>query len=409
MSVVPKAMITLFGKRIPVLVLFYVGIIIGIVISMVLPWVLVSVVFVPELAELSVEGSMSIIGYIWGGFVITWNYVVHELGGVSGAPETGTIYMFTNLFVGFFSILLVILAVYVVLILVELDKIKIGFLKSEGGRFIIETLVVSLMMILSILFAHLHNVALLVPENVGVVAEKMNLYESGKDIANIYAHTRASWCLGWGLGFIIFVLTTIFAMILYFDKYLFKGALNLSVYWRVRGHLLIIAYYLLAFPLVEAIISGGTNTYYVWTGIFYTVYLEDGIYFSFVSPSFVIMLIIMTLIIVLFILGVTVFPSRYVMKAEPFITLALPDEEIVRRHKILPIAMQWRKSIDLLMSILSFFVIAFLYIGMVRELGHLSVIIYYIEHVGMLWTTPAAYIVTCSIIAQALLILKPTK
>ena len=409
MSVVPKTMVTLFGKRIPALVLLYVGILVGIVVSIVFPWIFISVVFVPELAELSAEGSMSITAYVWGTVIVAWSYVVHELGGASKPPESGVLHLYANSFIAFFSILLIALAIYAILILVELEKIKTRFLSSVRSRFVMETVAVSLMMILSILFAHLHNAILLSPENVRIVAEKMSLYESGKGVANIYAHTRTSWCFSWGTGFIVFLVTTIFAMIIYFDRYFLKGTLNLSMYWRVRGHMLLVAYYLLALPLVEAIVSRGVNMYHTWTGLFYVVYLEEGVYLSFASSSFVIMFIIMALMIVLFLLGTMVFPSRYVMKAEPFITLALSDEEIIRRHKILPIAIQWRKSIDLLISILSFFALAFFYVGIVRELGYLSVIIYYIEHMGMLWTTPAAYILTCCVILQALLILKPTK
>ena len=296
---------------------------------------------------------------------------------------------------------------YVILILTELGKIKTPFLTKTTTQFYIETLAVVLLMVTAIIFVYLHNIITTGISEVGNLgALKADIFQDGRQLRDIYTHTSVSWSLSWGPGYIIFVLSTLYALAIYIDRHLFSTILNLSTYWRLRGHFVILSYYLMGFPIAEAVVG---QYYYTWTPLLTIIYTREGVGVEWANPSFTIMFIIIAIMAIVYILGVTVFPLKYVIKAEPFITLALPDEEILRRHRILPITLQWKRNIDILLSILSFLAIAIFYVGLVRGLGRLLIIIYVIEKTGILWTTPTALILTVCIIAQVVLILKPTK
>ena len=87
----------------------------------------------------------------------------------------------------------------------------------------------------------------------------------------------------------------------------------------------------------------------------------------------------------------------------------LPDEEILRRHKALPVTLVWKKALDWALSLIAALVLVLLFIGLVKIFGQVIIIAFYREYSGSLWTTPPAYVLTVCIIIQFLLVLKPTK
>jgi len=307
---------------------------------------------------------------------------------------------------------LVILAIYVIIFLIELEKIR--FVPSIMGEpsFLIETVAVVLMLVVAVLFTYVHNIMTVVIQSDGgrlenvLVSYKYTFFSDGQALESQHAHTSDKWSMIWGPGYILFTLATIFAFLLYLDRYLLRGALDLSNYWRFRGHIAILTYLLLAFPISEAIIS---DSFHTWSPLIHITYFGQGFYIEKTVNGFMIMTIFVTLQFVVFLLGVMVLPSRHVMKAQPFITLALPDEEILRRHKMLPVVTRWKKIVDWLLSILAFLALAFFYIGLLRELGSLAIFIYYKGRIGLFWTTPTAYILTLAMMIQSAIILKPTK
>jgi len=407
MGAVPKKMVTIFGRRVPASALVYLFIIILLSTSLLLPWVYLRIDFPePTIKLLAVDGTITLIGYVFGVVKMVEDYTVYEAGGEVKVVDA-VLYGFSKAMLVFFVLMILAIAIYVYIFFLELGKFEIGPSFLRKMRFELETIAVVVLTFVCLVFVYYHNT--LAVDLLGMTyfsSEKTDFLANGLNFVQQYSHTSIAIHLTWAPGYILMYLTTILALVVYIDRYYLSGVLNLSNYWRLRGHLLFIMFFALGFPLAEASLSGSFN---VWTSLFSITYYGNVVIVSPASMSFLVAFITIVLMFLVFIFGTTLWPSKHVVKAEPFITLALPDEEILRRHKALPVALAWKRMFDWVLSIMAFFAIAFLYVGIVKELGSFYIVVWYREHMGLLWTTPSAYIVVICLLIQALIALKPTK
>jgi len=425
-------MVVIFGKRIPLSALLYLFIVGLLVISMLLPWVYFEVSFPPPRVKLlAAEGRIRVVGYITGYVYILHEYIAYGAGGeITGVSEIarGIVYWM----IVYFILVMVATALYFYIFLLETEKVKIGPEFLQRHRFLLETVALGILLAVAVSFIHVHNVLAMELITGGlIVDEKGAVLSSGYSISQRFSYTTTEWRLSWAPGFVLFFIVTIIAYIYYVDKYFLKGILNLAPYWRVRGLLTMISVIMLAFPLAECAQVGGCKVatpigetelrrgYHTFTSLFHIAYYTTGaggstsweskVIVSLSNMVFVVLTILIIFMFVIFLLGAVAWPCRYVIKAEPFITLALPDEEILRRHKALPSILAWKKALDIALSVIAGLTLVLLFIGFVKFLGQIYITVAFMEHLGILWTTPAAYILALCLFAQTLLILKPTK
>ena len=81
-----------------------------------------------------------------------------------------------------------------------------------------------------------------------------SMLASGIDISQRYYHASVDWSMQWGPGYMMFFFITIFLFVWYIDKYLFGKVLNLSSYWKARGHLVFISLLILYHKIAHEVL-----------------------------------------------------------------------------------------------------------------------------------------------------------
>jgi len=428
---VPKKTIVIFGKRIPVSSIPYLIVFILVVVSIFLPWISYTVTFPePSIQLLAAEGKIEVKGYLTGEVEMSYDYTIYGAKGEVSVNK-GVIHGYAPGLLMFLALVVATAAIYLYLFLLETEKFTIGPRFLRENRALLDTLAVTLIMVTAVLFVHVHNILVVSLIESGMIADlRSSILVEGMGLSERFYHTTTSWNLTWGLGYTIFFIASILAYVNYIDKYLLKGSLNLSSYWRVRGHLIFLSFLMFAYPLAEtglvrsfkAITEVGEveliKGVHAFTGLFHISYQytevatsewQNRVLVEMAPGVFIALFVLIVLSLVIFMAGVTIWPSRYVMKAEPFITLALPDEEILKRHKALPIALMWRRALDWVLSLIALLMLVIIFLALVKFLGHVAIVAEHREHSGTLWTTlPATILVVC-VMTQLVLALKPTK
>ncbi len=432
MSVVPKRMVTIFGKRVPLNTVIYFMVAFLMIVSLLLPWISYTIIFPPATVKiLAVEGEIRARGYLTGTVEVVSDYTIYDANGEASIVHN-TIVGYAPGMIVFLVLLIIIISLYLYLGLLEMGKIRIGPRIIREEPFLIETIALILSLVVCLVFVHFRNIlGLRLFQNRILSDLEDSMLASGIDISQRYYHASVDWSMQWGPGYMMFFFITIFLFVWYIDKYLFGKVLNLSSYWKARGHLVFISLLMLAFPLVESSFISGFRTatltgelaflrgVHEFTALFHISYYVgyeaqitgwwNRTMVEFSPGVFLLVSGLVVLLFIVFILGVTIWPSRHVVKAEPSITLALPDEEILKRHKALPTALVWKKALDWSLSLIAMLVLVILFIGLVKVFGHVIIVALYREYSGSLWTTPAAYVLVSCILVQFLLVLKPTK
>ncbi len=424
-SAVPKRMVTIYKWRVPAMFLVYMFIVILLVISAILPWVHCSVTLTKLVDILSAEGSICLNVYLWGHYELSGSITAYTKEGVEvSIPFHNASGVISAMYPVFASVIILIV-LNLILALSELGKFKFLERITDRIRFIIETACWVIALMTSLYFAYFHNTFGIMDSNIG--STKASLYSNAYQVTVEYTHTDIGYSFSWGPGYVIFFICTVLITLMYIDKYIFTDMLELSSMWRFRGHLNVFALFMLAYPFAEAVVG---DSYHMWSSLYHLVVFDYGCIAELNPSVFIKMVVLIYINMILFTLGTTILPSRHVMKSTPFITLALPDEEILRRHKMLPSVTRWKRVIDFSISIIAFIALVLWYLGLVRGLGGVSISISQYggvvpeailtespwiakwsipPAVGELWSTPPAYILTITIMIQALIILKPTR
>jgi len=418
-------MVTILRWRVPAMFLVYTFIVALLVVSIILPWVHSSVTLSKLVDILSAEGSLSFTIYLWGHYDLSGSITAYTGEGTAVSIPFPSIAGTVSAMYLVLACVIVVLVINLLLALTELGKFSFLERITGGLRFILETASIFISLLVSIYFAFFHNTFRVADSNVGAL--KSYLLTVALDVSSTFTHTSISYSFSWGPGYLMFFLSTIIMLLIYIDRYVFTEMLELSSMWKFRGHLCLFALFMSAFPITEAVIG---ESFHMWSGLHHIVVFEYG-YIAESNPSvFIKMVVLIYLDVIIFMLGTTILPSRHIMKSTPFITLTLPDEEILRRHKMLPKVTRWKRIVDLSISIIAFLSLAYLYIGLIRGLGGLTLAItkYGGEipesiiqeapwitawsipaSAGVSWTTPPAYILTIVLLIQALIVLKPTR
>jgi len=429
MSIAPRRMVRIWKWRVPAMSLFYIFIVVLIGLSLVLPWTHISAVFNPTHPTGSCEGYISYDAYIWGSERLSV-----DLYGVDaeGTPSLDFDLILSAMTFGELIYLIgcvVALLLYLAAFLTEMNIIRL----ARKYETIFEIVAVSLMLIILIGFGLGSEMLLIgLPSqiNIGpytltastIGGLKSALYGLFRTILGDYPRTGANFSSYWGGGYFIFFIAFIIALLSLVDRKIAKEKLDLSRYWRLRLHLGILALLTVFFPIAEHVeyrAGAASGVFFKWLlfGAFrYTdsgittvsTYATEASVINFPSLESLIFAVSLILMLIVIFLTVGVLPSKHLTKENPFITLALPEDEIMRRHKMLPKITMWLKLMDWLVMIISIVAIYFGFRLYVWQLGVVSV---YLAKggIGLLWTTAVSYIAVTAIVIQMLVTLVPIK
>jgi len=429
MSIAPRRMVRIWKWRIPAMGLFYLFLVALIGLSLVLPWTHITAVFNPTHPTGSCEGYIIYDAYIWGSERLSVN-----LYGVDaeGRPSLDSNLVLSSMTLGeliYFVGCVAVLLLYLAAFLTEMNIIRL----ERKYEMIFEAIATSLMLIILISFG-LGSETLLVglPSQINIGPYTLTastigglrsaIYGLSKAIMGDYPRTDVNFSLYWGPGYFIFFIAFIIAFLSLVDRKIVKEKLDLSWYWRLRLHLAILALLAMFFPVAEHVeyrAGAASGAFFKWLLLGAIKYTDSGItiisryateasvinYPSLESLIFAVSLIL-TLVIIF--LTVAILPSKHLTKETPFITLTLPEDEIIRRHKMLPKITMWLKLMDWLVMIISIVAIYFGFRFYVWQLGLISI---YLAKggIGFLWTTAISYIVVTAIVIQFLITLVPVK
>ncbi len=400
-SVVPKRMVTIFGRRVSLWALLYAGILILLILSLALPWISLVLSLKPTATVGCAEGYVRVNIFLWG--------IERVESAITGTDSTGRKALLESSvesyrhyqILPFLGLVLVIMFCFAIMLLSELEILGI----SERILRLVDLLAVILMMLTAVVFVYYQDV-LYSAYNGRVFADRVALFRKYMEIREDYSHTAACFYMRWGIGFLIFLAAFFLYVIIFVDKHVFKGKYDLSNYWRVRAHMALLMLLSSFFPIAEAIDG---PTFYRWSLLFTITYRGSSPTISIASLSFIALEIFIILDLIVVILAMAVLPSKHVMKATPFISLALPEEEIIRRHRMLPIVMRYKNLVDYTMSLMMFVCFYIIYVVFVKNLGALAVEITYKLSTGILWTTTTAWLMFILIVFQAFLVFKPVR
>ena len=419
MQAVPRRMVTIWKWRVPITGLFYLFMIVLVGISLVLPWSRTSAVFQQTHPVYSSKGHITIDIFLWGAEIIS----VYLYGiDIDGNPtEFRTV--FATAVPWYITIFLLmgctVLGLYIYLLLGELGIINI----EEKRKVLLE--VVSLFLMLGTLVGFEFGI-----ENMSsafssytVGVDRYAIFGFIQDIRKFYYYTAVSFSLGWAPGYAVFFAAFFVALVAFLDRRIAREKLDLSWYWRLRFHLSALALLALFFPIADHIeyrgLAGGG--FYKWGLLFgairygiggaslvNTYFTEKGI-LALPSIEAIMLSILLATIMVIVIMTVRFLPSRHLTKATPFITLALPEDEIMRRHKMLPIVSRWLRVMDWLIALVSIVAIYVAFRLYVWQLGVVDVTVVVREKIGVFWTTIVSYIAIISLVIQFLMTLIPIR
>lgn len=429
----PKKYITIYRWRVPVVTLGRAIFILLLIVAVLLPWTQARAILgETPLKQSAAMGSIDYYIYPLGFLVNITNIVTYDFAGnptehfhydVSFSPTIMA-----------FGLLVVILIVLNLLLLLYESDFRASFVKALQSKisvqlyFVLETIIAILAM--ALVFVYSYAINILSVDGLSIYQIKIDFLESVYHFKSTYYHTKDPvFIYQWGAGFILFFLVASALFVYWLDKYYFVEKLDLSISWRLRGHMIILSIIYMLLPNTEAIIG---STYHVWSLVFHEVITEESIVIE-ANPAIMIWALILLIAEgAIFILGAKYLPSRYLMKATPFITLALPDDELTRRHKMLPTVTRWYRLIDWGISLIAFVILGLFYVIFVRGFGTLaldilkeggavvyrkgaqwslvwSYTIYEGGINGVLWTVTPAHLLVLFVVIQALMILRPTR
>ncbi|MCR8432791.1 MAG: hypothetical protein NDP24_00885 [Crenarchaeota archaeon] len=414
-AVKPKRMVKILGREISLLAIYRIAIVLMLSASLVLPWTQMTVSFVPpSLKSNAIEGYLQFRVYPIGIIHNETHVDLYDITGLNKNP----VYLLDVLFAGFITIFglfaIALVIINILLLLVEFKPIK-HVLAMYRRMELFNTLLG-----LALLVAYVYANNLLPVGETNVCAFKVDLWRQAKSLMSTYKCASYNYNIDWGVGLILLFICVISNLIMWVDKYVFVEKYNLSNWWRFRGHMTLLSLICAALPIAESIVPSGflgvfKMRYYIWSPLsVIVVNVSDIPHIVSMLPPMGILLMILILAAwsyVVFTLGAKSLPSKYLMLATPFISLTLPDDELARRHKMLPIVTEWHRLMGLKLSILAFIIIALMYLFLVHGFGFAveSIAIEIEEAGGIFSTTFSAKLLAILIIAQALSLFRPTR
>lgn len=408
----PKRMIKIFRWRVSLMAIYRALIMLMLLISLLLPWAQMKVSFIRTSTINAVEGYIQLQVYPIG---MVRNESVLDKYDLAGNKVSE--YLLDE----YFSISIIYGLCVIILILLNLlflisEFRPIQFVLGNYRR--IE--LISTLLGLALLVVSIYTINIVPVDKTNVGALKASLWKGAKDLINIYRNTKDVYNIDWGLGLVLFFVCVLSNLIVWFDRYILLEKYNLSSWWRLRGHLALLGAVFAILPMAESIVPPGVfgsfkTRYYVWSSLFLTSITLGG-----TSPKTLILPSIGALFMVLilavwsltsFIISAKSLPARYLMSATPFISLTLPDEELARRHKMLPVVSEWHRVIGLKLSVLAFVMVALIYMFLVHGFGfgQGSIVIKIEGEGGIFRTTFSAGLLLIVILVQFFLMFKPTR
>jgi|GEM_PF-6137808 len=418
----PKRMITILRWRVSVSAIYRIIITILLILSLLFPWTQMVIRFKPSvLKKNTLEGSLQLQVYPTGTVLNTTDVIEYDIFGEAEKIFSQNIYFAWTIAV-FGALVALLVALNIILLFPELESLP-SPIKRLVDRFYprkykqLELLSALLCLIIAIVYAYISNFLVIGETNIG--AAKANLLRE----ANTLIGGRAisfSYSLGWGLGLVLFLIAAVGNLAWWIDRYIFRDKFDLSVFWRIRGHMVLIVLICTILPIAEGVVPMGVlgnskRSYYVWSTLLIVAINASDVppKISIMMPSALLMAMLVFAIwsAITFLMSAKSLLSRHLMKATPFISLTLPDDELARRHKILPLVSEWYRTISLKLSILAFLMIAMVYLFLVHGLGFAegSIFIKIKEAGGIFSTSFSARLLMFVLVFQALLMFKPTR
>lgn len=414
----PKRTIKIFVWKISVSAIYRTIIILLLFVSLVLPWTQMTVSFIPpELKSNAIEGYLQLRVYSIGIIHDETSLKIYDPAGKNATLIYSLSTLSGELFAIFGIFVVVLIILNTLLLISEFKPMQLILRKYK----LIELISVVLGLSLIVAYVYVANVLPVGDGNVGVL--KINLWNEANDLMAEHRVLRYSFYVGWGFGLVLFFICATCNLIVWVDRHIFIERYNLSNWWRFRGHMILISTLCAILPIAESITPplksiGLEGGYYVWSSLFIVAMIIDMEGIRLVQTSLLPPLGVLIAILILaiwtflsFIISARSLPARYLMSATPYISLTLPDDELARRHKMLPVVSEWYRVVSLKLSLLAFVIAVLIYMFLVHGLGfgQGSIAIEIEGGKGLFRTTLSAWVLVILVLLQALLVFRPTK